>query len=63
MLKKRIKIKDSPSEDYFTDPTIPAIAKNMNCGANFEWKTSAYKGGKKLNKDEISRLYREIMDL
>ena len=62
MLKNKI---DTSADEYITDPTIPAIAKEMNCGANFEYKfkTNVYSKGKKLNEDEIERLYRLIMNL
>lgn len=45
--KKRSKIildeAEEQAYEYLTDITIPAIAKNMHCGANFNIKT---------NKDE-----------
>jgi len=62
MIKKKINA-DTSADDYITDPTIPAIAKEMHCGANFKFKTKAYYKGKKLSSDSLSRLYRDIMNL
>ena len=56
---------DTCSDDWITDPSIPAIAKEMHCGANFEYKfnTKVFYRGKKLDNDELQRLYNEIMNL
>ena len=66
--KQKIVEKDDCNEDnfaeqYITNPIVPAIAKNMHCGANFEFKTKAIYKGRVLEKTEVDRLYNLILDL